>query len=279
MTQRKLVVEFTKMHGAGNDFIIIDNRFYYFSLEEQSYLSQVLCERRMGIGADGLIVLGNATNVKADVDMRHYNPDGLAASLCGNGTRCAAVYALHASMATKSEVKIKSDVGVLNAVVKAQASESGHAAMVRMPSPTRYERLCIDSYEGVLHKVWTGTEHVVIEHAGNTDFLEVAPGIRHHPVFGKTGTNVNAIKIVGQNEARIRTYEKGVEAETLACGTGALAAAYVLMEQAELCQERQMITLHARGGTLNAHRIDEHWYLEGPVEFVYRGSFEYSGIT
>ncbi|MEM1093670.1 MAG: diaminopimelate epimerase [Bacteroidota bacterium] len=275
MSKPSLIVEFTKMQAAGNDFIIVDNRFYYFSAQEQSYLAKKWCDRHFGIGADGLVVLGVAANDTNHVTMRHYNPDGKEATLCGNGTRCAALYALNVGMAEASDVQLLTGAGLLTAHVQ-RFDHAEDRVTVKMPTPTDWRVAEIETQARSISvaQVWTGTEHAVYEQKEGIDFLQYAPMVRSHESMGEKGVNVNQLEVIEPGRARIRTFEKGVEEETLACGTGAVAAAVYL---ARLHGSQPDVLLHANGGDLRAYKRADNWYLEGPAAAVYRGTFEYNG--
>lgn len=277
MSKQSLVVEFTKMQAAGNDFIVIDNRFYYFSEAEQTFLSQKWCDRHFGIGGDGLIFLSLSQDDPTAVDMRHYNPDGKEASLCGNGTRCTALYAISAGLAAGPDVRIQSGAGMLTSSVDLSDNsvEKGWIK-VKMPNPRGYKQSAIQvgGYDVIVSQIWTGTEHAVYEYAEDVDFNVFASRVRSHRAMGERGANVNEIQILQPGIAKIRTYEKGVEDETLACGTGAVAAAYHMLHHKPALTK---VLLHAAGGDLVVTKQEDGWYLEGPAEHVYRGTFEYRG--
>ncbi|MEM6645116.1 MAG: diaminopimelate epimerase [Bacteroidota bacterium] len=275
MSKPSLVVEFIKMQAAGNDFIVIDNRFYYFSASEESHLAQLWCDRHFGIGADGLIVLNASSDTDADITMRHYNPDGHVATLCGNGTRCAALYASHSGMSSGSTVRIRSGAGILTADIGQLTSTEGRVT-VKMPTPSGYleSAIPVEGRDVFVAQVWTGTEHAVYERKETVEFARFAPMVRQHEGMGSRGVNVNEIEVLQPGVAKIRTYEKGVEGETLACGTGAVAAAVFL---SHMGNRPDKVLLHAKGGDLYVHEQAGRWYLEGPAAVVYRGTFEYNG--
>jgi diaminopimelate epimerase len=278
---RRLVVEFTKMQGAGNDFLVIDNRFYRFSREELSSLAEQWCPRRFGVGADGLLALDAAD--AADYRMRYVNADGSPATMCGNGARCLARYAVAAGLGGP-EVAFETDAGRYHGYVPDSPD-----APVRLyvPSPRHFRRAIelrapLPGPLEAVHYVWTGTEHLVA-FVDALEAADVATWGRHLRTDARVqpeGANANFVRVEHDAEdrprLRLRTYEKGVEGETLACGTGVLAAATVAWELG--CVEADPVRVHAAGGTFRVgHEPTERGtelFLEGPAESVFRGSFE-----
>lgn len=216
---------FYKYSGCGNDFILIDNRQQLFNLETASRFKAEpivqLCHRRLGIGADGIVLL--EFSLKADFRMRIFNADGSEAEMCGNGLRCL--------------VRFIQDLGIpgnkflietMHQLIPTTISEKCVSA--EMPAPTNcrfFEQLVIEETSYTLHYLDTGVPHAVIfvEDLQNHQLMLIAPKIRYHPYFMPKGTNVNFATINSNNEVEVRTYERGVEGETLACGTGAAAVA------------------------------------------------------
>ena len=217
---------FTKMTGAGNDFIVIDDRKNKIASPQK--LSRKLCDRRWGIGADGLILLRRSKN--AAYEMMYYNADGSYGGMCGNGGRCIAYFAILNGIAKKTHVF--ESVGYLYEAKK----KTGNSILLKMKNPAdlRLERsIKIDGKTIKYHSIDTGAPHVVIEADAlgqdlqDIDVNRFGAFLRHHSDFNPAGTNVNIIKKLGNNSIQIRTYERGVEAETLACGTGSVAAAII----------------------------------------------------
>lgn len=269
----RLVVEFSKMNGTGNDFIVIDNRFYHFDDAELSEMAKRFCTRRTGIGADGLLAL-NVPLGDADFRMRYINADGSIGTMCGNGARCLARFARSAGL-HEDPLRFETDAGPHVAYVDDE-SASVRLSMVE-PRDLRREITLEDGLPDVTY-VWTGTEHAVtfVEDVASVDVGTIGPLIRREPAFTPTGVNVDFVQ-VDRDRARlvVRTYEKGVEAETLACGTGAVAAACVAKEMALLDQNR--ISVDMPGGRLLvtfAEPSAPGVTLEGEAAIVYRGSFE-----
>ena len=271
-----LVVEFTKMHGAGNDFIVIDNRWYRFSEEELAELAATWCPRRFGVGADGLLALDPAEDDELDYRMRYVNADGSWAAMCGNGARCLARFALAADF-DGPELAFETDAGRYYA---AEAPETPDRMRLYVPPATQLELdVPVDSETPeAVHFVHTGTEHLVtfVPDLDAVPVEEWAPPLRHAPHVQPEGANVNFVEVPAEDVLRVRTYEKGVEAETLACGTGVLAAA-VVAEATDRVTADPM-TVHTKGGTLAVGTATtsrgEELYLEGPVVTVFRGSLD-----
>lgn len=283
--QRKLVLEFTKMNGAGNDFIVLDNRFYYFSDDELSNLAQRFCPRRTGIGADGLLAYSLPKDDAHHYRMQYYNADGSLGTMCGNGARCLARFARFAGV-TDEDLSFESDAGIYRAHVPADP----HAPVRLYVQPPQHYRpncaLQAPLPDGVppVHYIWPGVEHVVLfaDDAAAAPVGTWGPAIRRNEALAPAGANVNFVQVLsnggeGRGALRVRTFEKGVEEETLACGTGAMASALVARLQGKVHTET--VDVHMPGGTLSVgFRLDgeavSDLYLEGPAEAVYRGTVE-----
>jgi len=271
-----LVVEFTKMHGAGNDFIVIDNRWYRFSEEELADLAATWCPRRYGVGADGLLALEEAKSDEVNYRMRYVNADGSWAAMCGNGARCLARFALAADF-EGPELAFETDAGRYYA---AELPDTPERIRLYVPQATRLELdVPVDrETPEAVHFVHTGTEHLVtfVSDLDAVPVDEWAPPLRHAPRVEPEGANVNFVEVKADDTLRVRTYEKGVEAETLACGTGVLAAAVVAEATGRVTADP--VTVHTKGGTLSVGTATtsrgEAQYLEGPVVTVYRGTLE-----
>ncbi len=270
-----LVVEFTKMHGAGNDFIVLDNRWYRFSDEELSDLAATWCPRRYGVGADGLLALSDTEAEGAAYRMRYVNADGSWATMCGNGARCLARFALEADF-EGPEVAFETDAGRYHAAVSGEQPD--HMRLYVPPASDLSLDVTMDDpplFEAPVHYVHTGTGHLVV-FVPDVDAVPVsewAPPLRNDGRVEPPGANVNFVE-VADDTLRVRTYEKGVEGETLSCGTGVLAAAVVA--EATIDASVHPWTVETKGGTFTVgsaatSRGDER-YLEGPVVKVFRGS-------
>lgn len=204
-------ISFCKYQGAGNDFILIDNRTPIFKATPESI--KKLCHRRFGIGADGIICLEKSA--QADFRMRIYNSDGSEAEMCGNGVRCLASFLERLGLLSKKTFSLETMQRHL------QVSLQGEIIEVEMGPPTDVQK------HSDLVVLNTGVPHAVIfsENIQNIDVKRQGPAIRYHSRFAPKGVNVNFVEQRGPQELAIRTYERGVEDETLACGTGCTAAA------------------------------------------------------
>lgn len=211
---------FAKYVGCGNDFILFDNRSGLFRKNDRALIKK-LCHRHWGIGADGLILWEYST--KADSRMRIFNNDGSEAEMCGNGLRCFVKY-IHEFGIKKSHYHIETMDGPLAATL--QEDE----VTIEMGLPQTYAWNIPLSYEGktiTASHLNTGVPHVVLffDDVDAIDFPKLGHTIRHHQQFSPKGANVNAAQVMEGGKIKVRTYERGVEAETLACGTGAIAVA------------------------------------------------------
>lgn len=281
---QKLVVEFTKMNGAGNDFIVIDDRFFNFSEEELSKLAQRYCPRRFGIGADGVLAFARPEDPAHDYRMRYVNADGSVGTMCGNGARCLARFAQIAGF-EQEEMIFETEAGVFQANVPLDL-HSPIRLLVNPPRDWMPERpLATGHTHGPVHYIWTGTEHVVhfVDNLDDTPVDEWGSAIRRDRALVPHGANVNFVQVVDPGSESqpalllARTYEKGVEAETLACGTGAMASSIAAFLLGEI--ERSTVEVQMRGGVLGVGFKNEgdtisDVYLEGPAEVVFRGSIE-----
>jgi diaminopimelate epimerase len=266
------MLRFTKMNGAGNDFILFDNRKGDVDLDRNQIAR--LCDRHRGIGADGILLLEKPTN-RADFRMRYFNADGGEAEMCGNGARCFARFANKIG-GQKREVSFETRVGVISAELK------GDVVTLRMTEPTDL-RLDVDLLIGAenktVHFINSGVPHVVIPVAkiDDADVRREGAAIRYHKVFSPNGANVNFIEKRGTNKIAIRTYERGVENETLACGTGIVASALIFAASEN---SSSPITVLARGGDeleVGFEKVEggfRNVTLTGPAEFVFEGAIE-----
>jgi diaminopimelate epimerase len=214
-------VPFTKYHGAGNDFILIDFRHLSSQFDIPS-LARHLCERRLGVGADGLILLFPSS--VADYKMRIFNVDGSEPSMCGNGIRC-----LFDFIQKHENRPLELNIETLHGILKCR--NSGEEIAVNLGVP-RILHWPIELSQGQIFVVNTGVPHAVlfVDDLSDKNFVEEGAKIRFHPLFAPIGVNVNFVCINSESQIALRTYERGVEDETLACATGAAAAAFVAMK-------------------------------------------------
>jgi diaminopimelate epimerase len=266
------MLRFTKMNGAGNDFILFDNRTGSIDLD-RSQIAQ-LCDRHRGIGADGILLLEKPTN-RADFRMRYFNADGGEAEMCGNGARCFARFANKVG-GQKTKISFETPAGVISAELK------GDLVTLRMTEPTDLQLnvdLSIPDKNKTIHFINSGVPHVVIpvSKVDDADVRREGAAIRHHKMFLPNGTNVNFIEKRGPNKIAIRTYERGVEDETLACGTGIVASALIFAASEN---RNGPITVLARGGDelqVGFEKSGDRFRnvtLTGPAEFVFEGKVE-----
>jgi diaminopimelate epimerase len=271
MPKRSPAIVFSKMSGAGNDFIVIDDPSGELD-ESGSELARSLCPRRTSIGADGLVLVGREG--RGDFSVAYFNSDGSRAA-CGNGYRCAARFAYQNSFAGKT-MEFSTDSGMLRAEV------SRDAVRVAMPDPTDVklnQSLTVDDKDIDYHFVSVGVPHVVIEvpDVDQVDVVGVGGSIRRHEAFSPEGANVNFISSAGDGIS-MRTYERGVEDETLACGTGAVASSAVMVL---LGKEESPVQISTRSGSLLVASLEvaggrpASVWLEGPADLVYIGRIEY----
>jgi diaminopimelate epimerase len=267
-----IMLRFTKMNGAGNDFILIDNRAGDVHLDRSQIAH--LCDRHRGVGADGILLLEKASN-HADFRMRYFNADGGEAEMCGNGARCFARYANKVAGAQR-EISFETPAGVISAELM------GDLVTLRMTEPTDLRldiKLPVESENKAVHFINSGVPHVVIPVAriDDLDVRREGSAIRYHKMFSPPGANVNFIEKRGPKKIGVRTYERGVEDETLACGTGVVASALIF---AATENTDGPITVIARGGDELQVGFEKsgnqfrNVTLTGPAEFVFEGTVE-----
>jgi diaminopimelate epimerase len=263
---------FWKMHGAGNDFILFDDRAGLIPLTHQEWMASIAA-RRTGIGCEGIILLQTASD--ADFRMRFFNPDGRSAEMCGNGARCAARLAVELGIAAVS-MAIATDAGVVHATV------NGDTVELSLPDPVAIDPYCdleVDGHPVSCGSANTGVPHVMLE-VQDLDEAPVATlgaTIRHHAHFAPAGTNVNFVERVDASHLHIRTYERGVEAETGACGTGAAAAAVIMTLRDRATPPITVTTVTGAQLRIGLKRQDSSvtdLSLTGPAVHVYKSSIE-----
>ncbi len=267
-----MTIDFTKMHGAGNDFLLIDDRELKMPWQDHFRMA-AMAARRTGIGCEGIILIQPSS--RADFRMRFLNPDGTEVELCGNGARCAAAFA-HALGTAGRAMTMETLAGLVDAEI------IGNAVKIWMPEPSnRHYDLKIDldgrSIEG--HALTVGVPHVVVpvEDLSGFDVPGIGAALRQHELFAPDGTNVDFVSFGQVGLLRMRTYERGVEAESGACGTGAVAVAIVAVERAKY-------TLPVRVTTSTGFEllVDGDWRtrrctgmtLIGPVQTVFSGRID-----
>jgi len=212
-----------KMSGSGNDFILIDHRKPFLDQDRLKEFTRSVCRRRISVGADGLILIERSE--RADFKWQFFNADGSEAEMCGNGGRCAARFAYLKGIAGPS-LRFETLAGILSAQV------DGKRVKLEMTKPFGLkldETLLMDGEEQVFSSINTGVPHAVlfVEDLEGVDIIRIGRAIRTHPHFAPGGTNVNFVLVENSSQLSVRTYERGVEDETLACGTGAVASALI----------------------------------------------------
>jgi diaminopimelate epimerase len=263
-------IPFVKMHGNGNDFIIVDES-KDGSVKSKSSFAVKACDRRYGIGADGVLFLSRPQ--VTNLGMRLFQPDGSEAEMCGNGIRCIALYAVDAGYVRRGVITVKTKAGVRKVTAKKTSVivDMGKPLFARSAIPARGTGdVFVESMHGVVvSAVNTGVPHaVVFDEVADDDIAALAAKIRFDPMF-PNGANVDFVKIDG-NTLFVRTYERGVEHETLSCGTGAVAAAAVA-NQMGLIGPR--VTVNTFGGALKISLKKDGAFMEGPAELVYTGNY------
>ncbi|OGV41145.1 MAG: diaminopimelate epimerase [Lentisphaerae bacterium GWF2_49_21] len=228
-------MEFTKMHGAGNDFIVVFDPSRKFPRKPETIMR--LCSRNRGVGADGLILLSNQKKRGGAFRMEFFNSDGSIAGMCGNGLRCAGLFC-HNRLKAGKNVRIKTDSGILEAVITGKET-----ARVSIPVKTLFKEIILEGRKMYFGN--TGVPHLVIpvKDIEKADVLKDGRKFRFHRKFAPAGTNVNFISIPGKGPVRIRTYERGVEGETSACGTGITASAVTLFSCLDMKPPFEFLTV------------------------------------
>ncbi len=265
------VLAFTKMNGAGNDFVMIDNRDLRWNLSGGQIAK--LCDRHRGVGADGVLAVEPAQN-GADFRFRYYNADGGEVEMCGNGARCFARYVNRLHDFKLERISFETVAGVIG------AEFIGEEVRLKMSEPhslSLNETLPVRGRDLTVHFLNTGVPHaaVFVDDLENWPVHDDGAALRYHERFAPKGTNANFVKVVGPGEISIRTYERGVEGETLACGTGTVACAILhhLLHGAS-----SPVKVHVRGGDVltigfapDGATFDDVT-LTGPGDFVFDGT-------
>jgi diaminopimelate epimerase len=236
-----VTLQFAKMSGAGNDFIVIDDRENSVG-EDARELAKQLCRRRLSVGADGLILVTPSS--RCDFRMRYFNADGSEADMCGNGGRCVARFA-HERDIAGDKMCFESSSGNHEASIIDDADV--RLAMTDPRALLLSFEIGIKGEQIAVHRVNTGVPHAVreVEHLKDYPVVDVGRAIREHRKFMPDGTNVDFVELDGPNSVSLRTYERGVEDETLACGTGAVASAVVM---AALGKVEPPVSIHTKAG-------------------------------
>lgn len=270
-------LEFYKMSGTGNDFILVDNRDAKVPDKDMRHIAERACRRRDSVGADGMIYIVKSD--RYDFKWRFFNSDGSEAEMCGNGSRCAARFALLNGIAGE-HMTFETIAGPVSADV------SGRSVKVLMPTPkglkTDIDIQLKEGWEGISF-VNTGVPHVVVQvkDIKNAPVYEQGRFIRYHQMFQPAGTNANFMCLKGKNQIYVRTYERGVENETLACGTGSIASSLIANVKGLVSSP---VTVKTSGGEeLKVHfekkdtDFNKVW-LEGGTSIIYKGELHEEAI-
>ena len=274
-----MLLHFFKMNGAGNDFIIVDNRDLSLTKELDTDTIAALCDRNRGIGADGLLAVEPAEK-GADYRFRYYNADGGEAEMCGNGARCFGRFTAHLGEIVLKRVTFETIAGTLSAEM------IGDDVRIAMSEPKDLKLNLdtkIEGFEAPLHFVNTGVPHVVtflesVNALDDFDVFNFGAAVRNHKAFAPAGTNANFAAILAPDHISLRTFERGVEDETLACGTGMVAAALV---HHLLTGAASPIKVDVEGGDtleIGFEKTGEQTFknvtLTGPADFVFEGEID-----
>jgi diaminopimelate epimerase len=266
------MLRFTKMNGAGNDFVMIDNRAGEVRLQPEQIVR--ICDRHRGIGADGILLLENGSN-GADFRMRYYNRDGGEAEMCGNGARCFARFANKIAGAPE-KISFQTPAGLIRGELR------GELVTLQMTEPKDLRlgiELMANGEKERAHFINSGVPHVVVpvSKVDDVDVRRRGEAIRRHKMFSPAGANVNFIEKRGAQKIRLRTYERGVEDETLACGTGVVASALIFAATEKV---EGPISITVRSGSelsVGFKRAGDQFTnvtLTGPAEFAFEGTIE-----
>jgi len=261
-------IPFIKMSGSGNDFILIDHRTPLIENHRMKEFAREVCRRRISVGADGLIFIENSK--KADFKWQFFNADGSVAEMCGNGGRCAARFAYLKGI-TGPALTFETLAGILSAQV------DGKRVKLEMTQPHNLrldESLLIDGKNEILSSINTGVPHAIkfVEDIENVDVVRLGRSIRNHSNFAPAGTNANFVRVEKNSQLSVRTYERGVEDETLACGTGTVASALIAAFKGLV---KSPVSVKTRGGeVLTVHfEIEEkkvkRVFFEGEVHIIF----------
>ncbi|HRI59756.1 MAG TPA: diaminopimelate epimerase [Saprospiraceae bacterium] len=272
-------MKFWKYQGAGNDFVMLDQREHQWLMRENTEKIARLCDRRFGIGADGLILLQNRPGY--DFEMIYFNADGRESTMCGNGGRCIAAFAQH--------------LGVIGSHGRFWAIDGEHEAFIAekqqktdVPESSLWVELKMSDVEhigqeGNVFVLNTGSPHYVRfeDDLRHLDMVQEGRAVRYSERFKNEGINVNLVRMNTDGSLDIRTYERGVEDETLACGTGVTAAALASYKYLGLKEGQKEIAVHAQGGDLSVRfkandngAFSDIW-LCGPAELVFEGNIQF----
>ena len=264
-------IPFVKMAGAGNDFILVDGRRGRALGRAPAALAREWCDRKRSVGADGLLLV--QASRRGNARMRIFNPDGSEPTMCGNGLRCVAWY-LHSMNGGRRRWTVETGAGVMQAQITGK--EQVRISFIPPKSLHLGRGVAWRGKRVTVHSVDTGVPHAVllVPRLGAVDLGALGPHIRRHRLFKPKGTNVNLLRIHSPHRASIRTYERGVEQETLACGTGTVASVVIGAALGRLKSPVQLTTAGGEKLTVGFHQGRKPWeglYLEGPARILFQG--------
>jgi len=272
-------MQFWKMHGLGNDYLVIDNQDEKIGDQKAAELAKKLCQRRFSVGADGLLLVCKSS--VADVKMRIFNSDGSEAEMCGNGIRCFSKYCYETGVVKKTQFQVETLSGIKNIWLTLQGNDvatvkvdMGAPNWERKSLPMAGEGECINCNLMVDEETYNvtclsmGNPHCVIfvENVDETPVEYVGPMVENHEAFPNR-TNVGFVQVISKNELKVRVWERGC-GETLACGTGTCAA---VAAANRLCKVGNKVTVHVLGGDLQVE-VGKSLFLSGAAEKVYQAT-------
>jgi diaminopimelate epimerase len=265
------MIEFFKMSGSGNDFLLIDNRHGKLAVGNVVEFVKSVCERKVSVGADGLIIIEPSDRV--DFRWRFFNADGSEAKMCGNGGRCAARFAYLMGIAGE-RMSFETGAGIIDAEVR------GEVVKLRLTDPcdlVMNDQIQVKNQTLFVHSINTGVPHAVhfVRDPDGFDVFNTGRAIRYHEHYQPAGTNANFVMVIDSHTLRVRTYERGVEDETLACGTGSVASALIAARKGLV---ESPVDVRVQGGELLRIYFEMtadgfvKVYLEGKAKMVYQGT-------
>jgi len=270
-------INFTKIVASGNDFVVIESGHKAQGTGFR-VLAQKICNRKFAVGADGLLVI-EKSNV-ADIKMRVFNSDGSEAEMCGNGARCVALYISRQSILSNSpqkRIKIETKAGIIDSEV------DDSNVRIKLTDPTDIKldiSIKINNRDLVVNFINTGVPHTVVfvEGLDKIDVFNLGSEIRYHKKFAPAGTNVDFVEVLSNDALAVRTYERGVEDETLACGTGVVASALITDYRLRVADLERINVKTQSGETLKVYfeRAGSGFknvWLEGEANIVYKGEY------
>jgi len=262
-------IKFSKMVASGNDFVLLAGK----PRQALASLAKAICERKSGVGADGLLLLEKSK--KADIGMRIFNADGSEAEMCGNGARCAVFWAKNQGGIRKAAISLQTKAGIIDSRIGRDKIK------IKLTDPRNLKldlALKINQRALRMSFIDTGVPHAVVFSEGldKIEVLNLGRQIRYHRYFSPRGTNVDFVEALNRNSIKVRTYERGVEDETLACGTGSVASALVF---ALKCDLNNTVNVHTKSGEVlkvyfkRSGLAFKNVWLQGRASIVYQGVY------